>query len=169
MFYRSSHQRCSIKKAVLKNFARFTGKHLRWSLFLLTLLRRGSNTSAFPRILQNFEKHLFRKTSVNDCFLFCHIESFRNCKRFELFWSTTLLKRDSNTGVFLWILRNFLKHLFWRTSVNYCFLFCFIESFRSGHFVRFWIVLKHMSFSKCVINAGIPPNFFSRYYFSKKN
>ena len=34
---RSSHQRCSIEKAVLKNFAIFTGKHLRWSLFLIEL------------------------------------------------------------------------------------------------------------------------------------
>ena len=32
--FRSSHQRCSIKKAVLKSFAKFTGKHLRQSLFL---------------------------------------------------------------------------------------------------------------------------------------
>ena len=32
----------------------------------------------------------------------------------------TLLKRDSNTGFFLWILRNFQEHLFWRTSVNHC-------------------------------------------------
>ena len=30
---RSSHQRCSLKKSVLKNFAKFTGKHLRLSLF----------------------------------------------------------------------------------------------------------------------------------------
>ena len=30
---RSSHQRCSIRKAVLKNFAILTGKHLCWSLF----------------------------------------------------------------------------------------------------------------------------------------
>ena len=30
--YRSSHPRCSIRKAVLKNFAIFTGKHLCWSL-----------------------------------------------------------------------------------------------------------------------------------------
>ena len=34
---RSSHQRCSIKKAVLKNFAIFTGIHLCWSLFLIKL------------------------------------------------------------------------------------------------------------------------------------
>ena len=31
--YRTSHWRCSIKKAVLKNFTIFTGKHLCWSLF----------------------------------------------------------------------------------------------------------------------------------------
>ena len=31
------------------------------------------------------------------------------------------IKRDSNTGVFLWILRNFEEHLFWRTSMDDCF------------------------------------------------
>ena len=31
---RSSHRRCSVKKGVLKNFANFTEKHLRWSLQL---------------------------------------------------------------------------------------------------------------------------------------
>ena len=30
---KSSQQRCSAKKGVLKNFAKFTGKHLRQSLF----------------------------------------------------------------------------------------------------------------------------------------
>ena len=35
--FRSSHQRCSIKKAVLKNFAVFTGKYLRYGLFLMEL------------------------------------------------------------------------------------------------------------------------------------
>ena len=30
---RSSHQRCSTKKDVLRNFSKFTGKHLRQSLF----------------------------------------------------------------------------------------------------------------------------------------
>ena len=35
---RSSHYRCSVKKVVLKTFANFTGKHLCWSLFLITLL-----------------------------------------------------------------------------------------------------------------------------------
>ena len=41
----------------------------------------------------------------------------------ESFRPATLLKRDPNTGVFFWILRSFLEHLFWRTSVNGCFWF----------------------------------------------
>ena len=70
---RSTNQRCSMKKAVLKNFAIFTGKSLCLSLYLIKL---------------------------------------------QAFRSATLLKRDFNTGVFLWILRNLQKHLLWRTSVN---------------------------------------------------
>ena len=31
--FRSSHQRCSIKKSILRNFTKFTGKHLCQSLF----------------------------------------------------------------------------------------------------------------------------------------
>ena len=31
--FRSSHQRCSVRKAVLRNFTKFTGKHLCQSLF----------------------------------------------------------------------------------------------------------------------------------------
>ena len=49
-------------KAVLKNFAIFTGKQLCWSLFLIklqgfwaaTLLRKDSNTGVFPCILRIF-------------------------------------------------------------------------------------------------------------------
>ena len=49
---RSSHQRCSIEKAVLKNVAISTRKHLCWSLLLMdmqgsrlaTFLKSGSNT-----------------------------------------------------------------------------------------------------------------------------
>ena len=47
---RSSHQRCSIKNAVLKNFVLFTGKQLCWSLFLIKL-------------------QTFKRTSANGCFL----------------------------------------------------------------------------------------------------
>ena len=32
-FFRSSHQRCSVKKGAFRNFPKFTGKHLCQSLF----------------------------------------------------------------------------------------------------------------------------------------
>ena len=32
-FSRSSHRRCSVRKGVLRNFAKFTGKHLCQSLY----------------------------------------------------------------------------------------------------------------------------------------
>ena len=60
--FRSSHRRCSVKKGVLKTFANFTGKHLCWNLFLITLqvfrpatlLKRYSYTDVFLRNLWNF-------------------------------------------------------------------------------------------------------------------
>ena len=33
-YVRSTHWRCSVKKGVFRNFAKFTRKHLCWSLFL---------------------------------------------------------------------------------------------------------------------------------------
>ena len=60
---RCSHQKCSVKKGVLKNFAKFTGKHLCQSLFLnkvagqrpATLLKEGLWHRYFRA---NFEKCL---------------------------------------------------------------------------------------------------------------
>ena len=40
----------------------------------------------------------------------------------KVFWrNATLLKRDSDLGVFLLNLRNFQEHLIWRTSSNKCY------------------------------------------------
>ena len=65
-----------LKKVALKNFAKFTRKHLCQSLF-------------------------FNKVAG---------------------WKpATLLKKDFGIGVFLWILRNFLEHLFYRTPLENCF------------------------------------------------
>ena len=51
--FRSSHQRCSVNKGVLRNFAKFTGKHL------------------------------FHRTRLGDCFLspFVFMKKLRNCFR----------------------------------------------------------------------------------------
>ena len=61
-YYRSSYQRCSIKKAVLQNFAIFTGKNLCWSLFLIklqafsatTLLKTRLQLKCFPANITKF-------------------------------------------------------------------------------------------------------------------
>ena len=59
--YRSSHQRSSIKKAVLKNSAIFTGKHLCWSHYFI---KKRLQNNYFP---VNIAK--FLRTSANGCFL----------------------------------------------------------------------------------------------------
>ena len=41
-YFRGSHQRCFIKKGVLKNFTNFTGKHLCWSFLLIKLQASGN-------------------------------------------------------------------------------------------------------------------------------
>ena len=80
---RSSHQRCSIKKTVLKNFAIFTRKHLCWSLFLnnvaglrpATLLKKRFQQMCFPmNFLKNtyFEEHLRTVASVCVLLVFCN-------------------------------------------------------------------------------------------------
>ena len=48
----------------------------------------------------------------------------------------TLLKRDSKTVDFLWILRNFKEHLFWRTFANSCSFFILKISFRDFLFFQ---------------------------------
>ena len=77
--FRNSHCKCSIRKGIIKNFAIFTGKHLRWSLVSKSCRTGG---------LKLYQKEI-----------------------------PTLLKRDSNTSVFLWM--NIAK--FWKSSVNGCF------------------------------------------------
>ena len=49
--FRSSHQRCSMKKDVLRNFAKFTGKHLSESPFLNKIARLGPQPAALKKRL----------------------------------------------------------------------------------------------------------------------
>ena len=70
--FRSSHQSCSIEKAVLKNFTIFTGKHQCWSL-LLTDLRASRPATLFKRDSNTvfsceYWKILFWSKSANNCF-----------------------------------------------------------------------------------------------------
>ena len=79
---RGSHRRCSVRKNVLKNFAKFAGKHLCQSLFFnkvtrlrpATLLKKGLWHRCFPmnfcKISKNnfFTEHLWTITPLDDCF-----------------------------------------------------------------------------------------------------
>ena len=78
---RSSHQRCSIKIGVPRNFTKFTGKHLCQSLFFnkvagprpATLWNKRLWYRCFPVNFMKFLRTPFYKTRLDDCF--CRGES----------------------------------------------------------------------------------------------
>ena len=85
--YGSSHQRCSIKKVVLKNFAKFTGKHLCQSLVFnkvaglrpATLLKKRLRHRCFPVNFAKFLRTPFYRTPLGDCF-YEHTQTFKNTR-----------------------------------------------------------------------------------------
>ena len=76
MTIRSSHQSCSVRKGVLRNFAKFTWKYLRQVLFYNkvagpepgTLLKKRLWHICFPMNFAKFQRTPFHRTSLNDCF-----------------------------------------------------------------------------------------------------
>ena len=79
--FRSSHQRCSLRKDVLRNFAKFTGKHLaprRMQLYL----KRDSGAGVFPWIFRNFQEHLFYRRPLVDCFWLFKRWDIREIRKF---------------------------------------------------------------------------------------
>ena len=77
-------------------------------------------------------------------------------------WRTrTLLREDSNAGIFLWILHNFLEHLLWKTSANNCFW----KAATDFLLTRFWsftiyIKLKFLHF--------LSVNFFNAVFYGRR-
>ena len=73
---RSSHGRCSIRKGVLRNFAKFTGKHLCQNLFFnkvaglrpATLLKKRLWHKCFPVNFAKFLKAPFLQNTSGGCF-----------------------------------------------------------------------------------------------------
>ena len=74
---KSSYRRCSFKKGVLKKFAKFTGKHLYWSLFfhnvtsqkLATLLKERLHYRCFPVHFAKFLRTPFSENTFGRLFL----------------------------------------------------------------------------------------------------
>ena len=82
---RSSRPEVFCKNGVLRNFAKFTRKHLCQSLFFnkiaglrpAILLKRDSGTGVFLWVLWNFEEHLFSQNTSGGCFWLLHLK--RKC------------------------------------------------------------------------------------------
>ena len=76
--YRGTHRRCSIEKGVLKNFAKFTGKHLCQSLFFnevadlgpATLLKKILLHRCFPVNFSKFLRAPYLKDTFGQLVLF---------------------------------------------------------------------------------------------------
>ena len=80
--YRSSHQMCSVKKSVLRNFEKFTGKHLCQSIFFnkvaglsprlspATLLKKRLWHRCFPVNFAKFLRTPFYRILPDDYFLY---------------------------------------------------------------------------------------------------
>ena len=83
---RNSHQRCSMKKGVLRNFTKFTGKHLCQSLFfnkvadlrLATFLKKRLWHRCFPVIFAKFLRTPFLQ-NTSGRLLFTNDEFKNNC------------------------------------------------------------------------------------------
>ena len=67
LFFRTSYQRCSMKKGVLRNFTIFTGKHLYQSLFLKKETLVHVFSCEFSEFSENtlFTEHLWPTASVS--------------------------------------------------------------------------------------------------------
>ena len=74
VMFRSSHQRCSMKKDVLRNFSEFTGKHLCHSLCLgLQLyLKKRLWHRCFPVNLEKFLRTPFLQNTSGRLLLYVH-------------------------------------------------------------------------------------------------
>ena len=104
--YRSSHQRCSIKKGVLKIFAKFTGKHLCQSLFFkkvaglrsATLSKKRLWHKRFPMNFVRFSRTTFFKEHFRWLFLKHLCQCFQNTYLLQkLLRDTEFFKHFLNT------------------------------------------------------------------------
>ena len=101
--FRSSHQRCSLKKGALRNFTKFTGKHLCQSLFFNkvaglkpeTLLKNRPWHKWFPINFMKFLRTTFFTEHLRWLLLFFHLTqrkllSFR-CGKKNVMWISVML------------------------------------------------------------------------------
>ena len=97
--YRSSHRRCSIKKCILENFAKFTGKRFCRSLFLRTTILQNISERLLPYLTKQLRKTGKTKVQTSCCCCSC-------CLLVLTFWK---------------IAKNYLSFCFFTASLCSCF------------------------------------------------
>ena len=109
LLYRSSHQRCSLKKVFLKNFTKFTGKHLCWSLFFnrvsglrpATLLKKRLQQRCFPVNFATFLRTPSLQNTSRKLLLFPIHLTVSFCEKFlYIYWNLPLLEKSTKTHNF---------------------------------------------------------------------
>ena len=105
-----------MKKGVLRNFGKFTGKHLCQSLFFnkvadlrpATLLKKRLWHTCFPANFAKFLRTQFLQNTSGRLLLYYPNKSLL---------AYNFIKKDSGTCVFLWIFQNVSERLFYRTPL----------------------------------------------------
>ena len=87
--FRSNHRRCSVKKGVLKNFLKFTGKHLPHCLFF--------NKFAHPRPANLFKKKLQHRCFPLNFAKFLRLSYFYGTPSCGCFYRFTTLPQSIDT------------------------------------------------------------------------
>ena len=132
--YRSSHRRCSVKNGVLRNFVKFTEKHLCQSLFFnkvaglksAPLLKKRLWHRCFPVNFGKFLRTPFYRPPLGDCF--CpYLNNFHSV----LFTHTYLylLHLLIHTYVPLYYYPNLIKLIIYGKYKNYEEIFWIEECF----------------------------------------
>ena len=117
LHFRSSRLRMFFKIGVVKNFTKFTGKQMCWSLFLIrlqawkaaTILKRDSNTGVFLCNLRNWKCCTLQNTS-GGCF--CSYTEIKN-----YIWNTFIVNCKLKMSYML--IRSVLKRKTTQTTSGY--------------------------------------------------
>ena len=104
---RSSHQRCSVRKGVLRNFTKFTKKHLCQSRFFnkvaglrpATLLKKSSQHRCFPVNFAEFLRTPFLQNTSGR--LLFAIVTRSGQIIFRIFWKQIIIIFPSNMNIML--------------------------------------------------------------------
>ena len=143
---RSSHRRCSVTKGILKNLAKFTGKHLCGNLFFLiklpaacNFIKKVSNTGVFLRILPCFQEHLFYRPPPGD---YCYRWLYQKEGKIFFSWMCVFCLFFSFNRLNMLIGVMFLKK-HWELIYWICY---------QGK----WKIVLHFPFSKMKIRKWIP-------------